>query len=265
MKKTKTALITGASSGIGKGLAHVHALQGGDVILVARREERLKELKSQLEKADKIKVEIVVKDLSIPGAGLELHEEVASLGLEVDYLINNAGFGSYGPFDEENWQDVENMLQVNLINMSSLCHAYIADFRRKGQGRILNVASSGGFLPGPLQAVYFASKAYAVSFSQAIANELKDSGITVTALCPGLTDTEFGDVAGVSHTQSFRIKAASADAVAKAGYQAMLKGKVLEIPGFLPKLGVNLLFRYFPRSWITWASRKAMEPINELK
>jgi short-subunit dehydrogenase len=192
----KTALITGASSGIGKEMAKIHAAKGGDLIVVARRKEKLEALQQEIQQSTSAKVIIMVKDLTEPNAPKEIYEEVQQLGLTVDYLINNAGFGGRGKFHERAWADDLSMIQLNIVALTALTRYFLPDFVKRNSGKILNVSSTASLMPGPLQAVYFASKAYVTSFSNAIAEELYDTNVTVTALLPGATDTEFAQTAG---------------------------------------------------------------------
>jgi uncharacterized protein len=230
MKNIKTALITGASSGIGEEFAHIHAKQGGNLVIVARSEDKLIKLKGELEKKYQISVLVIVKDLSKPSAAEEIYNEVKNQGLEIDYLINNAGFGGVGKFNERKLQEDLNMINLNISALTALTHLFLQDFVKRNDGKILNVSSTASLLPGPLQAVYYATKAYVTSFSNAIAEELRDTNITVTNLMPGATETEFGKVSGMDKTELFK-KPVSANRVAQDGYNAMLKGKLDVISG----------------------------------
>jgi len=235
----KIALITGASSGIGKELARIHASKNGDLILVARRSEELEILKKELEEKHAIKVWIFVKDLTSKNAAKEVYEFTKSNQLEVDYLFNNAGFGGHGFFvDRPIAKDLE-MIDLNVIALVELSHLFLQDMKIRKAGKILNTASTAGFLPGPLQATYFATKAFVVSFSEALAYELKPHNISVTALCPGPVKTEFEKTAGMTGGNLFE-KAASAKSTAEKGYRAMEKGKVICISDPI----LNVLLRY---------------------
>ncbi|MGR3810657.1 SDR family NAD(P)-dependent oxidoreductase [Jiulongibacter sp. NS-SX5] len=226
----KTALITGASSGIGLEMAKLHAKQKGNLILVARSEDKLNQLKKQLEKEHGIAVKVIAKDLSKAGAAKEVYETTQNQGLKVDYLINNAGFGGVGYFHERNWQDDQNMIQLNVMALTELTRYYLNDMVKRNQGKILNVSSTASLMPGPLQAVYYATKAFVTSFSNAINEELSETNITVSNLMPGATETEFGSVSGMDKTSLFQ-NTASAESVAKAGYEGMLNGKLDIIAG----------------------------------
>lgn len=224
------AFITGASSGLGKEFAKIHASQGGDVIVVARREERLNTLKKEIEDTYGTNVMVIAKDLTSPSAPKEIYEQVNKAGIQVNYLINNAGFGGQGKFHERPWEQDLTMIHLNIVALTALTRFFLSDFVKNNQGRILNVSSTASFMPGPLQAVYFATKAYVTFFSNAIAEELHDTNITVTNLMPGATETEFAQISGLKNTDLF-LKAASAYSVAKDGYEAMLEGKLDVISG----------------------------------
>jgi len=226
----KTALITGASSGIGKELAFLMASKKINLIITARRAEALNEIKKELETAHQIQVTCITQDLAQVNGAQLLFDEIQSKNLTVDYLINNAGFGGHGYFHERKWQDEATMLQLNITTLTQLCHLFLPKMVQRNSGRILNVASSAGIVPaGPLQSVYFATKAYVLSFSQGIAGELMDTPITVTALCPGATATEFEKVANLENTDLFAGKIFSAAEVAKDGYNAMMKGDLVKL------------------------------------
>jgi len=226
----KTALITGASSGIGKELALIHAEKGGDLIIVARSLDKLNNLKTTLENKYNNKVYVIQKDLTQPSATKEVYNEVKSNGLKVDFLINNAGFGGLGNFNERDINDDVAMINLNITALTTLTHYFLQDFVANNNGKILNVSSTASLMAGPLQAVYFATKAYVTSFSNAIAEELSNTNVTVTNLMPGATATEFGKVAGMEKTALFD-KTVSARSVAEDGYNAMMKGKLDIISG----------------------------------
>lgn len=228
----KTALITGASSGIGKEFARIHAEQGGDLVIVARREDKLIALKKELEKKYGVKVMVIAKDLTLPDAASEIYEEVKQTGIEVDYLINNAGFGGRGKFYQRAWEQDLAMINLNVLALTALTRFFLPDFVKRNAGRILNVSSTASLTAGPLQAVYYATKAFVTSFSNAIAEELHDTKITVTTLLPGATETEFASTAGMDQTSLFE-SPINARSVAEDGYEAMLAGK-LEIFSGVP-------------------------------
>lgn len=260
--KGKLALITGASSGIGLELAKIHAAQGGDLILVARSADTLNTLKAELEEAHGCKVLVLPKDLSKPRAGQEIYEELKEKQLEVHFLINNAGFGGCGLFHQREWQQDQDMIQVNITALSELCRSFLPDFVERGEGRILNVSSTASLIPGPLQAVYYATKAYVSSFSYAIAEELRSSHVTVTALLPGATDTKFAAVSGMDKTALFS-KPKSAREVAQRGYSAMLRGELSVIVGLSPIQKLQfLLIPFLPKKLILKMIHKMQEPIR---
>lgn len=227
---SKTALITGASSGIGKELAHIHAEKGGDLIIIARSQDKLNALKNELEKQYRITVKTIVKDLSISGAAREVYDEVKASGIRVDYLINNAGFGLRGKYHELPWERQHQMMQLNMISLSELTHLFLPEFVQRNSGRILNTSSTASFMPGPLQAVYYATKAYVTFLSNALAEELHDTQVTVTNLMPGATETGFAETSGMDKTDLFK-NTVSARSVAEDGYQGMLEGKLDVISG----------------------------------
>jgi short-subunit dehydrogenase len=226
----KVALITGASSGIGKELAQIHAENGNDLIIIARSEPRLKELKDKIEKKYPVKVRVIAKDLSKAEAAQEIFDTVKVSGIEVEYLINNAGFGALGKFEEIPLDRQINMINLNIAALTALTHLFLPQMIQRNSGRILNVSSTASFMPGPLQSVYFATKAYVTFFSNGLAEELHESNISVTALMPGATETEFGAVSGMDKTSMFQ-KTASARKVALDGYNGMMKGKLDVVSG----------------------------------
>ena len=226
----KTALITGASSGIGKEFARIHAEHGGDLVIVARNYDKLNSLKAELEQAHNIRVTVIDKDLVKPGAAEEVYKKVKKSGIEIDYLINNAGFGGWGKFHEREWEKDRAMIDLNITALTALTRFFLPDFVKRNSGKILNVSSTASLMPGPLQAVYYATKAYVSYFSNAIAEELSDTEITVTALLPGATDTGFASVSGMEKTSLFA-KTTSPRVVAEDGYNGMLKGKLNVISG----------------------------------
>lgn len=237
----KVALITGASSGIGKELAHIHAEKGGDLVIVARSGDKLKDLKTELEKKHGVKVHCITKDLTIPSAPQEIYDELKQAGIQVEYLINNAGFGGLGKFHEREWKKDLDMINLNVIALTALTRFFLPDMIKRNSGRILNVSSTAGLVPGPLQAVYYATKAFVTSFSNAIAEELHDTNITVTALQPGATETGFGSISGMDKTVMFK-NTASARSVAQDGYDGMMNGELDVISGlsFMNKIMMSM-------------------------
>jgi short-subunit dehydrogenase len=229
-KMKNAALITGASTGIGKELAIIHAEKGGDLVIVARRAEKLKQVKEDLEAKYGVQVMVIAKDLTQTTAPSEIYETIKNAGVEIEYLINNAGFGGRGKFHERPWEKDLAMINLNIVALTALTRLFLPDFVSQNRGRILNVSSTASLMPGPLQAVYYASKAYVTSFSNAIAEELHDTNITVTALLPGATETEFARVSGMDKTSLFN-KTANARSVAEDGYTGMMEGKLDVVSG----------------------------------
>lgn len=256
----KCALITGATSGIGYELAHIAAQKRIDLILVGRNEEKLTQTKIAWEKEYAIRVNIIRCDLSEPDAIEQMIESLQSLAVQVDVLINNAGFGLFGEFDETDMQKENNMLQVNVVFLTQLTKYLYRQMKEQKHGYILNVASVAGFMPGPLMAVYYATKAYVLSFSQALSNEAKGTGVSVTALCPGPTETNFAGNAALESSMLFKSfgKLPGAKEVAAYGFRCMEKKKAITIYGtmnramvfltrFLPKKMVCNMVRYVQR------------------
>ncbi len=226
---TNCALITGASSGIGLELARLHAARGGDLILTARGGPALETLAQELRDAHGIRAEVIPDDLSDPAAPARLAAEIAARGLEVDILVNNAGFGGQGKVVDRARAEDLSMIAVNVAAPVALCHLLAPGMVARGRGRILNVGSTAGFVPGPNQAVYFATKAFVNSFSQALAEELRGTGVTVTAACPGYVETGFASAGNLQNTPMVRAGGADAAEVARGAYESMLAGKLMYI------------------------------------
>jgi uncharacterized protein len=253
------ALITGASGGIGLELARLCAKGGHDLILVARRKEKLEEIAKYLTGMYGVKSEVLVADLVDPDAPRAIHDAVEKLGLNVDVLINNAGFGQWGLFGRAELSRQLDMIQVNITALAILTRLFMPRMISQRKGRIMNVASVAGFLPGPLMATYYASKAFVLSFSEAISNELEGTGITVTALCPGPTKTGFAEEAGYAAANLLRAPGVmEAAPVALAGYKGMMRGKAVVVPGWKNKV-VLLVLRLSPRWLVRRVSRKLQE------
>lgn len=244
---SKTALITGASSGIGLELARYHASKGGDVILAARREAALTALKSELEDTHGITAHVLVADLAADNGAAKLYADVRDLGLSVDILINNAGFGGHGKHVDRALSDELQMIDLNVKALVELTHRFGGDMAQKGGGKILNVGSTAGFAPGPNQAVYFATKAFVASFSQAVDHELRSKGVTCTVLAPGYVKTEFAEVANLGGTKLIQQGGATAKDVAKHGYDAMMQGKLVTINETRLNVLFNWVFPFMPR------------------
>ena len=243
---TRLALITGASSGIGLEFAKIHASKGGDLILVARRKELLESIKTDLEKEFSVQVHLIIKDLSDVNAAEDIFKEVQEKKLNVDYLINNAGFGGYGYFDDQPLEECISMINVNVTALVSLTRLFLKQMIEKNEGKILNIASMAGFISGSHHAIYYATKAFVISFSEAIAEELLDTNVTVTVLCPGATQTNFFNVAGMKTARTLKMSFHSARDVSLVGYSAMIKGDVMVIPGIANKVFLFFL-RFLPR------------------
>jgi short-subunit dehydrogenase len=244
----KTALITGASGGIGYELAYIHAKQGGNVVLVARSKDKLEQIKKDLENNYKVSAYIIAKDLSLKDSPKEVYDEVIKNQITVDYLINNAGFGEFGFFNNNDWKKIEGMINLNITALTHLTKLFVNDMVKRNNGKIMNVASTAAFQPGPTMAIYYATKAYVLSFSEAISNELKNTGVTVTALCPGPTSSGFQEASSMQESRLVkgRILATSKE-VAQYGYNSMLKSKTVAIYGIINYLLANSV-RFFPRS-----------------
>ncbi|KIL38030.1 hypothetical protein SD70_29135 [Gordoniibacillus kamchatkensis] len=256
----KTALLTGASGGIGFELAKIFALYGHDLVLVARRGHRLEECADYLQKSNQgIKVSIICADLSVPGQESEVYRRVKEEGRHIDILVNNAGTGTYGTFHEHDLSKAQGIINLNIGALTSLTRLFMQDMVNRGNGRILNVASLAAFQPVPFMAVYAASKAYVLSFSEAIASELKGTGVQVSVLCPGFTKSSLTEQLGrESGARVFRHNMMDAEYVALEGYKGLMKGKSIIIPGFSNKL-LQLSGRLAPRKWITAFSKMLVE------
>ncbi|HSW47494.1 MAG TPA: SDR family oxidoreductase [Candidatus Saccharimonadales bacterium] len=245
----KTVLITGGSSGIGFELSKIFGANNYDLVLVAQNAEKLKKSAEEL-KNKNINVKTIAKDLSDPASPTQIYELLQKESIQVDILVNNAGFATYGPFVETNLEKELIELQVNIVSLTHLTKLFVRDMIKRGNGKILNVASTAAFTPGPLMAVYYASKAYVLSFSEALNEELANSGVSVTALCPGPTDTGFVARGNLQNSKLFQGKHMNATFVAQKGYDGLMKNKTIVIPGLQNKLMVQGL-RFAPRSFVT--------------
>lgn len=258
-------LITGASKGIGLELAKIFAQKQENLILVARSTDLLNNLKEEFENKYNIKVVVISCDLTQEKAAQYVYQVTSNLNLKVKHLINNAGFGDYGEFLETSESKNRNMIQLNIITLMELCRYYMDDMKRNGYGKVINVASIASFLPGPLMATYYASKSFVLSFTEALAREFKHTGVTVTALCPGTTQTNFFDVASASEKDSNllkNLKPAPAFKVAEYGYKKMMKGKVVAIYGFKNRLMIFTI-RLVPRSFVRNIAYKIQSKRNK--
>lgn len=252
-----TALVTGASSGIGRELARVCAREGHDLVVVARDERRLTDLADELRAKHGVAVKVLPKDLSRLTSAEEIAEELRRDGTEVELLVNDAGYAVYGDFAEIDLAEELDLIRVNLIALTQLTKLFVRGMRERGHGRILNLASTASFVPSPRNAVYSATKAYILNFSEAVGEELAGSGVTVTALCPGVTRTEFHQRAGMMGVRVLRYGVMSAAEVAEIGYRAMMRGKRVEIAGFRNKLQM-LGVRLAPRAVVVRAAKSAL-------
>ncbi len=255
----ETALITGASNGIGLELAKVHASKGGNLVLVARNKTKLDELKTVLENQYKISVYTIGKDLSLPNAALEVYVETSVQKIQIDYLINNAGFGDFGMFAETDWNKELQMINLNITTLTQFTKLYLQDMLNRKSGKIMNVASTAAFQSGPTMAVYYATKAYVLSFSEAVDNEVRDKGITVTALCPGATESGFQKASAMEESALVKgKKLPTAKDVAEYGYKAMMEGKTIAIHGIMNWIMANSV-RFFPRALVVKITRKIQD------
>jgi uncharacterized protein len=244
-----TVLITGASGGIGYELAKIFAKNGHDLILIARSADKMYALSEQLRTEHGVRVAAFARDLSDLNQVYELYHAIQQEGVFVDFLINNAGFGDYGFFAESSWDKTYRMIQLNISSLTYLTHLFLQDMKKNGRGRIMNVASTAAFQPGPLMSVYYATKSYVLFFSEALYNELAKDDITVTTLCPGPTESGFQNEANLHESRLVKGKRLpSAATVAEYGFMAMMQGKRLAIPGLMNKVMVTMI-RFTPR-WL---------------
>ena len=256
------ALVTGASSGIGYEIAEILAAKGYSLIIVARREDRLQELKRQLTAKYNSLVEIIVLDLSQKEAAITLHNHTQQAGFDVEILVNNAGFGMQCLFLEQSMERMAEMVQLNIVTLTHLTQLYAKDFVQRGGGRILQVASAAAFLPSPFLSSYAATKSYVFTFSEALTYELRNTPVTITTLYPGFTATEFGDVAEVKVAWLIRATQMQSRKVAEAGVRAMFRGKRAIVPGFFNK--VNAWFStVFPRGMIIFFTGKILGGVEK--
>ena len=255
-------LITGASTGIGRALAEVFAGHGHDLILVARSKEKLQACAIELEQTHKVKVAWFTEDLADPGGPARLHRTVSAEGLQVENLVNNAGVGLYGKFVNTDLDAELKMIQLNVTSVVELTKRFLPAMVQNERGRILNVASTAAFVPGPWMSIYYATKAFVLSFSEAIGYELSPKGVTVTTLCPGPTVSEFKVRAGSERSRLFEAFVMDAPTVARAGYDGMMKGKTVVIPGLRNKL-IPVAARLIPRPLMATLSYRAARPSKE--
>ena len=249
-------IITGESNGIGLELAKVHATKGGDLVLVARNKSKLDELKKELESEYKVSVYTIGKDLSAINSAQEVYDETTKQNIQIDYLINNAGFGDFGMFVETEWNKELQMINLNITTLTQFTKLYLQDMVKRRSGKIMNVASTAAFQPGPTMAVYFATKAYVLSFSEAVNNEVSDKGVTLTTLCPGATESGFQAAAAMEESNLVKgKKLPTSKEVAEYGYAAMMKGKTVAIHGLMNWIMANSV-RFIPRAIVVKVTRK---------
>jgi len=257
--KKKIAVVTGASGGIGEELARACAAGGYDLVLVARSTGKLTELGERLKQEHGATVHVISADLAVASGPKQVADELARRGLAVDVLVNNAGYALYGPFTETDLDDELRMVQLNVTSLMHLTKLLLPGMVARKDGKILNVASTAAFQPGPLMAVYYATKAFVLSFSEALVNELEGTGVTVTALCPGPTKSGFQARAKMEDSKLVRGKEImDAATVAKIGYEAMEAGKAVVVPGAMNKL-MAASVRFLPRGAVRKIVRSAQE------
>ncbi len=253
--KRPVALVTGASSGIGVDLAKLFAQGGHDLVLVARNEQALRAVAADCEKFA-VKAHVLAKDLNDEKAASEIFEELSARGIAVDVLVNNAGFGTHGEFAATDLEQEVGMIRVNIIALIQLTRLFLPPMIERGAGKIMNVASMAGFAPGPYMSVYYATKAFVLSHSIALAQEVKKSGVIVSVLCPGPTKTDFQRRAKIAESKLFkRPRSMSSWDVAKAGYEGLMKGKMIVVPGFGNKV-IRVASKVMPRGMVAKVAGK---------
>ncbi|HEX4786176.1 MAG TPA: SDR family oxidoreductase [Candidatus Sulfotelmatobacter sp.] len=255
-----TVLITGASGGIGYELAKLFARDQHDLVLVARSAEKLSQVAAELQ-AHGVTVKTIVLDLALPVAPKFLYDQLQRENIAIDILVNNAGYGAFGEFDAMPEEEILGQIHLNITALTQLTHLFLPAMLQRHAGRIMNVASTAAFQPGPLMAVYYATKAYVLSFSEALANEVRKSGVTVTCFCPGATHTGFAERAGTQDSRIFKqFGAMPADKVALDGYRALMKGRTVAFSG-AHNWAVAQSVRFAPRSLVTAISRWVAEKV----
>ena len=254
----KTALITGASSGIGLEMSYLFARDGYQMVLVARNRKTLEQLSKEIEQKYHVPVHVIDKDLSEQDAPQQVYDRVREIGVQIDVLVNNAGYGLYGPFLDNDRMEELKMIDLNIRALTDLTKLFLPKMIQQRSGGIINVASTAAFQPGPLFAVYSASKAYVLSFSQALANELEGSGVTVTAFCPGPTATAFMERSNLKVSKLLRMGMMDVKLVADIGYQGFKRRRTLVIPGLKNAFLANFS-RFVPRQWLIRVTRSMSE------
>lgn len=242
-------LITGASGGIGKELARVFARNHHDLVLVARNAQALDELKTELESTCGVSVICISQDLTAENAVQALFQELQKENVNVSILVNNAGFGDHSAFLDSDWKRQENMVRLNILSLMEMTHTFGNEMKKHGQGRILNLSSVAAFSAGPYMSIYYASKAFVLSFSEAVAKELEGTGVSVTALCPGPTSTGFEQAANMGNSKMFSLLPQTPEDVALAGYKACMQRKAIRYHSPVT-YGYNLLSRLLPRKFL---------------
>lgn len=255
---SKTALITGASSGIGYELAKLFAQDGFNLVIVSRDQKMLNQVAEELKNLGAPTVTVIAKDLSKPGAPAEVYERTEELGINVNILVNDAGVGEHGFFAETDIERDLEIIQLNIVALVHLTKIYLRDMLANRNGQILQLASIAAYQPTPLLSVYSATKAFVLSFTDSLINELKDTSVTVTALIPGATDTDFFYKANAENTKAAQNNPADPADVARAGYEGLMKGKHHAVPGAGVKAQV-VLSNILPHEAITEMARKQME------
>ena len=255
--KGRTALVTGASSGLGVAFARLLAERGADLVITARRKENLESLKKELESKNGVKVDVVVLDLSEPGSPAKLWDATEGANRKIDVLVNNAGGGLHQYFVDTPWERIAHQMQLNVLSLTELTHRFARAMLDRGRGWVLNVSSIGAYTPSPSYATYSAGKAFVRDFSEALAYELRDTPVRVCSLCPGGTLTEFHQAAGHELPKAFRATFMSADDCARIGLDALFAGRRNVVSGIFNTLSVFFM-RFVPRRFLVWATARTM-------
>ncbi|HEX6554308.1 MAG TPA: SDR family oxidoreductase [Ktedonobacteraceae bacterium] len=262
MDREKNALITGASSGIGYELTRLFAHDGYNLVLVARNQKQLMQIADEFKETYSVSAKVISKDLTAASAPEEIFTELQQESIGIDALVNNAGFATYGLFSETDLDAELQLMQVNMVTLTHLTKLFLPGMLNKRTGKILNLASTAAFQPGPLMAVYYATKAYVLSFSEALANELHGTGVSVTALCPGPTESGFQKKANMEDSKLFSGKIMDAQTVARIGYRGLMTNKTVVIPGLRNKILVETV-RFSPRKMVTRVVRNMQESVHK--
>lgn len=258
----QTALITGASSGIGADMARLFASKGYALVVVARTESALLTLATDLRAAHGVPVTVVAQDLAQPDAAKSIFETLEREAITVDVLVNNAGYASYGPFVQADLQNELDEMQVNMMALTALTGLFLPGMVARRRGGVLNVASTAAFQPGPGMAVYYATKAFVLSLSEALAYEVRGTGVGVTALCPGATRSAFFDRASMENSRFVRGPMLDSTTVARAGYEGLMRGRSVVIPGARNRM-LAFTTRFFPRDMVTRVSAQVAAPVGK--